>query len=138
MYDRILVPLDGSELAEQALPVAEKALNPGGELLLCRVLLSGPMLGWEPIPVESMLEKERALAQEYLDSVGHKLSAPVRKLVQEGPVPEAILNAIENEGVELVVLSSHGRSGASRWFLGSVAERLVRVARCPVLVCKSQ
>ncbi len=138
MYDKILVPLDGSKLAEEAVDLACKALNDGGELVLCRVLISEPMLGWEPVPFESMLEKEEAAAREYLDDVAAKLKVAVKKLIRPGPVADTLLHISDEEGVELIVLSSHGRSGAARWFLGSVAERVVRGAKCPVLVGKSK
>lgn len=138
MYDKILVPLDGSKLAEAALEVAVKALNPGGELVLCRILVSDPLLGWEPVPFESMLEKEKAAAGDYLDSVADNLKVAVRKVVRHGPVPDGVMEIAEEEKVDMIVLSSHGRSGAARWFLGSVAERVVRGAACPVLVCKTK
>ena len=141
MYQRVLVPLDGSELAEQALEPALRALDQDGTLVLCRILLSEPREGWEPLDFESMREKEEKEAAAYLQAVADRLTGPgidIEIAVRPGPVADAILQVAAEEEVGVIVLCSHGRSGFSRWFLGSVAERVLRLSWLPVLVYKNR
>ena len=141
---RILVPLDGSELAERALPVAASlALKYDSEILLLRVLDA-------PIPVEAgsypeshwaneALQQSHHGVQTYLDSKRHTLTAagiPVRQLVFDTAPAEEILFAAKNEAVDLIVISSHGQGGSARWTSGSVADKVMQHSPCPVLLIR--
>jgi len=163
MYRRILVPLDGSKLAECALPHAE-ALAKGcdtEEIILVSVtervqgyeavegsaepfVLSGG--GWgsaiQPPPqrlVPEAFGKKEKQAQRYLDRIANELEAKGVKVHTEvlfWPPAEAIASYAENNGVDIIVMSSHGRSGISRWTHGSVADRVFRGSRVPVLMVR--
>lgn len=138
---KILVPLDGSEVSEKALePAAGLARRHGGELLLLRALapevptsqggaLASLALLWK--------QQEQAGAREYLDRLTLRVQAPhVRALSPIGPVACAIAETARREHCDLLVMTSHGRDGMSRWLLGSVAETTLRHSNCPVLLLR--
>ncbi len=130
---KALVPLDWSREAEEALPYARQHLAEGGELVLATALHLLP----DPPEGESL----EHYARRYLDElVGRLREVGVRaaSVLAEGPVAEALLRSAAEEGADLVVIASHGRSGPSRWLLGSVAEELVRDSPCPMLVLGPQ
>lgn len=138
-YKRILVTLDGSELAERALePALMLAHTTGAELLLLRVVV--PIYLWAPfMEIEPDLEmaRDRQLqrTEAYLQEVGERLRSRHKELAIEtvvlhGPVAETIVDYATHEGVDLIVISSHGRSGITRWVYGSVAEKVLQGARC--------
>lgn len=144
MFQRILVPLDGSTRAEQALPVAARlARAAGGSLLLVRVVhppveYSG---GLAPVPLVNAqaIEAEMASATEYLHSVAassalHGIDTRVEVLF--GFPVQHLLVFAEAPGIDLVVLCSHGRTGLTRWVLGSVAHALVHQCPVPLLVLR--
>jgi nucleotide-binding universal stress UspA family protein len=141
---RILVPLDGSELAEQALVQARAVAGTGGEILLYRALMpyasidSGESLDafWT-----DLLAEVRGDAVHYLEGVASALRAEgyrVRTAVEHGEPSARIAEYARRERVDLVVLGSHGRAGAARWLLGSVAEDLLREAPAPLLLVRPQ
>jgi nucleotide-binding universal stress UspA family protein len=143
MYKRILVPLDGSKLAEQAVPhAAIQARQFGAEIVLLKVL--GPLPEPSMAGRGAVLSAEAAtarLAQEYLESVGAGLreqGIPTQTATIEGkPYVEIIRFAEENE-VGLIVISTRGHSGLSRWLLGSVADRVARGATVPLLLVQAR
>lgn len=145
MYRRILVPLDGSKLAEQALPHAvAQAEKYGAETVLLKVLqpLSEPAFS-APAAVRAAEEASARLLRDYLDGVAVRLReqgiAVQVALVEGKPYVEIIRFAEENE-IDLIVMSTRGHSGWSRWLLGSVADRVVRGATVPLLLvqCKQE
>jgi nucleotide-binding universal stress UspA family protein len=144
MFQRILVPLDGSERAEQALPIAARlARASSGELLLVRVVnppidYSG---GLSPVPTisEVTVESEMREAADYLAEVARRgLLAGIASETEVRfgyPAPQ-LMGAAEAHGCDLIVLCSHGRTGMSRWALGSVAHTLAHQSGLPVLVLR--
>lgn len=145
MFKRILVPLDGSKAAEAALePATYLAGLSGGELLLVRVH-SLPDLGFPseyPVPAYAF-EAERKHCETYLMGVAGRVQEgglQVRWQVLDNAlsVAEQIVDAAAEEKSELIVLTSHGRSGVGRFFLGSVAENVARLAPCPVMIVGRQ
>ena len=127
MYERILVPLDGSELAERALPYAEGiALRLHSEVILLTVSALGDCL-------------ERLLRAYLENKAGELLSSGVKAspLVVEGDTANEILNLAEKNHVDLIIISTHGRSGISRWALGNVANKVLRASHIPTLLIKS-
>lgn len=146
MFQRIVVPLDGSKLAEEALPAAEElARLTHAPMLLLRVVdftrleQYGPYgLALEYASVEPVLAAERAEAVRYLEDVQRQLTTKglsVAFAVRSGPVARELVAATQPGDV--VVMASHGRGGLSRWLLGSVAEDVVRHAPVPVMIVRA-
>ncbi len=142
MYKKILVPLDGSELAEAVLPQARMLAECGAaEIVLLRVT-SYPVYDTMPADaglVESMIEAIRNEAQQYLDRMAadlKQLGVTASAVVREGAVADNILDYAHRNGVDLIAMSTHGRSGLGRWLIGSVADRVVHGAQVPVLLVR--
>lgn len=139
MYSRIVVPLDGSDMAAQAVPTAEEfARLSGAPLHLVRVADFG-RFGWTgPYGMPAMvLEAEQAAAAEYLADVSQTIAGHGIKVTTEvriGSSSQQIVEAVQQG--DLLVMTSHGRSGPARWFLGSVAEDVVRRSPVPVLLVR--
>jgi nucleotide-binding universal stress UspA family protein len=143
MFKRILLPLDGSAIAEQALPHAiAQAERFGALLILLRVLEPFPyMRGMSAADIDSVKRQTAEWAQEYLDllvaDTGEK-GISVRAAVVEGRPNVTILQFAEKNQVDLIVLCSRGRSGLSRWLMGSVADRVLRGSTVPVLLVRAR
>jgi nucleotide-binding universal stress UspA family protein len=142
MYEKILVPLDGSELAEWAVRHAEEiARGTGAEILLLQAVYL-PM----PIVPEAVLiaggkavEEAGKEAAAYLEKMAESLRAEgfrVRTMVEERPPADAILRIADREEVDAIVMSTHGRSGLSRLVMGSVAESVLHATGRPVMLVK--
>jgi len=127
MYEKILVPLDGSEVAEQAMPYVERlARQLKSEVILMTVCLPGDPL-------------ERALA-EYIERRAEKiqsLGVETRSLCVEGEPAASIINFAERNKIGLIVISTHGKSGISNWPLGSIAGKVVQRSNIPVFLVRS-
>lgn len=146
MYTRIIVPLDGSKLAESALPEAEKlATMCGGELALVRVVdySSRDRFGdfgllYEYEAMAKALEEERQLATTYLAEVSAPLSEKgytVSAQLVDGIAAKAIVGICQPGDV--IVMATHGRTGMRRWFIGSIAEDVLRHSSVPVLLVRA-
>ena len=144
MYHSILVPLDGSQFAEQALPPALSIANRAGaslEVMLVHVLyaLQNPACSWLPFdPVEDAIFKDRE--QAYLDAIVKRLrttaSVPVNAALTHGLIVDGILERARATAADLIVMTTHGRGPMSRFWLGSVADELVRQAPVPILMMR--
>jgi nucleotide-binding universal stress UspA family protein len=146
MYKSILVPLDGSARAEAILPHAEVlARTMGAKLILLRVIepsevgISGRDTG-SPFVV-SQLEERFEQAQSYLQRMQialqvHQIETKV--LVDQGPIVAKIIEVAGNEGVDLIAMASHGRTGLGRVFYGSVAAGVLNRADRPLLLVRAQ
>jgi nucleotide-binding universal stress UspA family protein len=142
MYGRILTPLDGTNLAEAALPHAvEIARATGAELLLLRVV-QDPLAA---VPEAAVGVKPRAIykraisAYRYLQGLSVRLGGEgvrIHTKVLEGDPAGTILCYAHRENVDVIVMGTHGRSGLSRMFWGSVAERVALTTRRPVVLVK--
>jgi nucleotide-binding universal stress UspA family protein len=142
MMKRILVPLDGSPLAERALAVAAKLTRAsGGELILVQALAATVEYGFPFVPQMvplAIVEHERE-AQGYLTRLTDlpMLSGlPVKTCILAGVPALAILNAATEYRADMIVMTSHGRTGITRWVFGSVAEHVARHTHVPVLVLR--
>ena len=156
MAEKILIPLDGSELGEVALRYVEglvSRLSPGEkvEVILLHVVtalrhdvaISGGGAGSITIPYneeELKQMKERAVdylakAGEYLKSQGVIVSC---QAVTGGVPAEEIIKAEEEVNADLVAMSTHGRAGVSRWAFGSVTDRVLRAGKVPVLMVRAK
>jgi nucleotide-binding universal stress UspA family protein len=149
MFDRILVPLDGSRLSEKALPYAvELAKRFSSELVLVRSVPHAtlqPGLGPESAQaMEIMIEQTRAIerqnvgrARRYLTLKEQRLSSEkvkVTKHVVLGAPAQAILSECKRSKIDLVVMTTRGHGGLKRAILGSVTDEVVRSPLVPVLV----
>jgi nucleotide-binding universal stress UspA family protein len=140
MYKKILVPLDGSPLAEAVLPHAQalaKAEN--AEIVILRVAMT---------PDEHYLMRNRELTSGIVDDIENEAKNYVQREVEllekdgtkvtgitrDGPVADAILEAAAEAHVDVIAMSTHGRSGVQRWLLGSVADRVVHYSHIPVML----
>jgi nucleotide-binding universal stress UspA family protein len=135
MYQKILVPLDGSTLSELALPHAE-ALARHFESEFYPTM-AGVAYDYQ-LDLQTQVEKE---VKEYIINWQKRLQwakLKCRYLVLEGFVPEAILKVAETEAVDLIVMSTHGRSGLSRWVYGSVAAKILQAAPCPIFLVRAK
>jgi nucleotide-binding universal stress UspA family protein len=139
-FRSILVPLDGSSLAEQALPLAaEIAERAKGKVKL--VLVHNPSLVFEPGPDYTKIELAMHKAdREYLRSVvgrlRERLGRALSSAVLEGPVVQTLARYVRELGTDLVVITTHGRGGLRRAWLGSVTDQLIRTLEVPILVVR--
>jgi nucleotide-binding universal stress UspA family protein len=143
----ILVPLDGSERAAHALPIAEDiGQRLAGDIALIRILpvtalpYAIPADYIPPDIYQQMVDDQKRMAQEYLERVvaeirEHGLRA--RAHIQHGEPASAIIDAIPALRVSMVVMTTHGRTGLARFTLGSVADRVVRGSGVPILLVRS-
>jgi len=142
MYKRILVPLDGSRLSEAVLPhVEEIAKGLNCEIVLLHVIpLPVPVFDTPASPFDhNLLRDQEQDATRYLKEMCAKLEmdeARVNFLVREGDVTQLILDVAHEVQADLIAMSTHGRSGALRWLLGSVTDRIVRHSPIPVLAIR--
>jgi nucleotide-binding universal stress UspA family protein len=146
MYEHILIPTDGSEAAqnavEQAVDLAEKYDATLHALYVVDVDATNLSLGTEQVDrirqgrIDEMPEV-KAEAEEATGKVADAATArgvPVEEHVSAGSPSRAIRKFVDENDIDLVVMGSHGRSGLSRVVLGSVAEKVLRRTRVPVLV----
>lgn len=144
MFRSIYVPLDGSAFAEQALPLAtELARRAGAILQVALVHHPVPALATalEVPEIEAQLDQEaRAREQVYLDGIVERTrrsaNVPVTATLLDGPVAEALQEHIEKSGADLVISTTHGRGPVSRFWLGSVADQLMRRLHVPILLLR--
>ena len=148
MFKHILVPLDGSFLAEAALPPAlALAAKFGSTLTLLRVTsvpsvyYADPYGGGAELLVE-MREQARADTAAYLKARKGELRQQgytVHTQALEGESPaDAILEVAESQKVDTIVMSTHGRGGVARWVYGSVADKVLRHAEVPILLVRAK
>ena len=139
----IVVPLDGSEQAEQALPwAAELSRRIGGGLLLVSIVeIPVEFSAWSAtgaLAVGQMMDSWIVERNEYLKALGAKIDGvAVETDCRVGSPTSEVLSIIAGVNNPLVVMTSHGRGGVGRLVLGSVANRIVRDAQCPVLVIRA-
>ncbi|MBE0481407.1 MAG: universal stress protein [Dehalococcoidia bacterium] len=144
MYQRILVPLDGSKLAEAVLPHVEE-ISKGCNVVTVILMRVIPPLYLAGDYTISQTERERietahrAEAESYLKQVAGQLrdaGVNAETEVVPGNAAETIVNYAENNDVDLIIIATHGRSGIARWALGSVADRVVRLSCAPVFMVR--
>lgn len=142
---RILVPLDGSSIAEQALnPALSLAEALPARLILLRVT-PRPQIPVQPVPcwpdLDSVMDAAEQETNAYLQSLQAAIGdSPVSTSSQcaTGLAAESIIEIADSQKVDLIVMCSHGRSGIERWVFGSVAEKVLRGANCATLVINGQ
>lgn len=146
-FHRVLVPLDGSARARRAVEPAARLLDdPAGALILLRVVVPVTLTGLGPADVpsgvdvsatEAMEEEAEQRLDETARKVGERLGLAVESRVVRHPHPaEAVLRAVSETEADAAAVATHGRGGLQRVLLGSVADKVVRGARTPVLVVR--
>ncbi len=144
MYKKILVPLDGSELAKMALDQAEKlAKTFDAEIILFQVVPFMPIYGSPELVTPLIVdEKQKEAAEKYLLNLGEELKKRglrVAATVRTGQqVAVEIIDFAKETGVDLIIMCTHGRSGISRWVMGSVALKVLTRAETPILLIRSK
>lgn len=142
MFNKILVPLDGSSIAERALAMArELAVQFNSEITLCRV---ASMSGYADVALTpTFIELHNAAVKEahtYLSKLKQLLRSEGVithiRLFEQGAPADTIIDIAEEGDFDLIVMTTHGRSGIERWLMGSVAERVVRHTDIPVLLVR--
>lgn len=137
----ILVPLDGSELAERALPVAQRLAGAlRRPLLLLRVIA---VTNWAYLPpgavfppetYEHLLHDEDRAADQYLREAAERAGGVAQIRTLRGDPASAIIDVARERPGTLIVMASHGRTGLARFVMGSVADRVVTYGRVPTLL----
>lgn len=150
MYEKILVPLDGSEKAESILPHVESvALDRSLILILLHVVTLPHLIGlpkgevFEALPQMTPAEvnKQVTNAQRYLDGVVERMSQKgitARSRVEFGPVVATIMRVARQEEVGLIAMASHGRGGMTDVFYGSAAAGILQRIDRPLLIVRAQ
>lgn len=158
MYRKILVPLDGSKLAECILPHVESIAKGCDTKEVILISVTEHIVGYKPeagptqpvgvglgfsVPVTKVpvdVGKMQKQADRYLNRKAKQLAKKgiaVKTQVLLGNPAEEITSFAKQEGVDLIVMASHGRSGISRWAFGSVADKVFRASSSPVLMVKA-
>jgi nucleotide-binding universal stress UspA family protein len=144
MLQHVLVPLDGSELAEKALSYAKQIIDPHGKITLLSVIdvpeyaiAAFYSAGVVPETANRQLMMDKMVPQthEYLETVGRKIGGiTTHREVVIGEAASSIIEIAEKHKVDAIVMSTHGRSGISRWLFGSVTSKVLGEVHCPVFV----
>jgi nucleotide-binding universal stress UspA family protein len=142
MFDTILVPLDGSQLADCVLPhVFAIARSFDAEIILLRVLEKNQagasaqvfdLLNWQINKTRSALYLEKTKARF------EELSVRARAIVIEGLVAEGIIEYAQSQGMKLIVLSSHGRNGLTQWGISSITQKIILSAQTSLLIVRAR
>jgi nucleotide-binding universal stress UspA family protein len=137
MFNKILVPLDGSTAAEKAIDYARRVANGAATtLFLLRTVDAQVSVGGDPVS-QSLVDREQMLCGDYLSAIDARLKPDgfiIKRIARVGDSVAEILSTADDEAVDLIVMTSHGSAGGDRLFIGRVAERVCRHARCPVLL----
>jgi len=140
MYERILVPLDGSDLAETALPYSEELAGTlGSDIRIIHVseAYDDKSDHMHQLYMGNMIEATKSGAKKYTETSGTK-EENVDSVHLYGHAAEQIVDYADNEKNSLIVMATHGQSGIKRWLLGSVATKVVMAAKQPVMVVRAQ
>jgi nucleotide-binding universal stress UspA family protein len=140
MYKKILVPLDGSPVAEAVLPHAEAlAKTENAELIILRVPIIpvSEYIALDPVVASAVREDIREEAANYVNKTVDTLkkdNIKVTGLTKEGSVPDVILEVAEETHADMIAMSTHGLTGVKRWLMGSVADKIVHHTHIPVML----
>jgi len=147
MYRKVLIPLDGSDAAECVFPHVQAIARGDDEVDVVLLRVIGPL----PVPGEHVIgmseadrtrleSQYRSMAQSYLEEATKRLVAgglSVRGDVVEGSPAAAIIDYADQNEPDLIIMATHGSTGMGRWALGSVADKVVRHVKVPVLLVPS-
>ena len=147
MYKKIMVPLDGSDLAECVLPDVEafiKGFNTS-DFIFVRVVKAEKTYNSGAYPIDIEISKKReseaiSIAKDYLDKIVDRLKHEGVALHPEvivGSVTESLADYAMKNDIDLIIIATHGYSGVTRWVRGSVADKILRSADVPVLMVRA-
>jgi nucleotide-binding universal stress UspA family protein len=140
MFKRILVPLDGSELAEKVLPIVKaEARYHGATIVLIRAIAPfRSSLMMVPALLDKANEEVSRVVERYLEAVADRLQnegLEVETTIEWGPPAQRILEYAESSGCDLIIIGSRGETGTLRWRLGGVANKIVKAKTLiPVMI----
>lgn len=155
MFTRILVPLDGSILAERAIPHAEQFARIFGSSIILLQVLDPTSFHENPNPVDPLSwQIRKAEADMYMDGIATRIRADLHEnaleassledhksrveyAIREGKTAENIVNFAHTENIDLLVISTHGSGGLSRWNISSVTQKVINLIYLPVLVIRA-
>jgi len=146
MFNKILVPLDGSELAECVFPYVEdiaKTRDSWVEAAFVVEHYEMPFRGGVVFDEKNLREIERSAkkgAEQYMRAVKKRLfskGVDINTVVLEGKIADTLVDYASNNGFDLIVMATHGRSGLARWVVGSVADKILHCSTVPVLLIRS-
>jgi nucleotide-binding universal stress UspA family protein len=148
MYKKVMVPLDGSKLAECVFPNVESLVKGGqvGEVVFVRVAepYSFSLTSGEELPKAEDIARfdaeARAAAEKYVQTVADRMKSTGVTVRGEALIGRPYVKLAEyanTGGFDLVIIATHGRSGVSRWVWGSVADRLLRAVCVPILMVRA-
>jgi nucleotide-binding universal stress UspA family protein len=144
MFKRILVPLDGSPLAEKSLPYAEDiAVHLGSEIIL--VNIASPLERMDKPDYQGYISRTAAEIEQRIKKSAHLPTGEIVKVVStvintDGIMihpAEHIISYADKNNVSLIIMATHGRTGIGRWALGSTASKVVSAGNCPVLLVRA-
>lgn len=143
-YKKIMVTLDGSDFAAQALPLAQTlAKNFAADLILFRAVPAMDVMSAPLQVVQFMDERQQRMvneATEVMESLAQSLEhqgVRTEAVIEVGDAAEAIVDYAKDHEVDLIVMSTHGRTGLARWVYGSVAHKVLQGAPCSVFLVRS-
>lgn len=146
MLSKIIVPLDGSDLSERALDYARQVISPTGEIVLINVVdvPDFPIYTVYPMPIAAPEPDYSAVitnmldgSREYVEKIAENLRLSghrVKTVVESGEPAVKILEQATQLEADAIVMSTHGRSGLSKWLFGSVTQKVLSAMPCPVIV----
>jgi nucleotide-binding universal stress UspA family protein len=141
LYERILVPTDGSDATTRAVGEAVDLADAHGATIHALYVLN--TASFASIPTESsvegvsdMLEREGNAALDEVETVATETGVPIERVQLDGSPAREIIRYAEEADCDLIVMGTHGRGGIDRLLLGSVAERVVRSSTVPVLTIR--
>jgi nucleotide-binding universal stress UspA family protein len=151
MFERVLVPLDGSKVGEAALPVIEQLIEKCSPSVKVEITLLGVItllrhwvvVGEASAPVsytEEELKLIRERVMDYLEKAGESLKKrgiTIKSMVTTGNAAEEILKAADEINADLIAMSTHGRSGLRRLAFGSITDKILHGASVPVLMVRA-
>ncbi len=144
MYKKILVPLDGSELAMKALAPAENLAKIfDSEIILFQVVPFMPIYGSPELVTPLIVdERQKEYAEKYLTKLAEDLiqkGIKAKAIVKTGhQIAIEIIDFAKENNVDLIVMCTHGRSGITRWVLGSVTLKVLTRAETPILLLRAK
>ena len=145
---KIMVTLDGSELAECVLPHVEAFLKafPNSNVVCVRVVepiqinLDAEIYSKKKINISAMESERKSAAKDYLATVIERIKGDSSKLNSDvivGRVAESLTDYAKKNNIDLFIIATHGRSGINRWVRGSIADKIIRSANVPVLMVRA-
>ncbi|MFQ5815596.1 MAG: universal stress protein [Candidatus Hydrothermarchaeaceae archaeon] len=141
MYKRILIPIDGSEPSEKAAEHGVKLATAVGAEIVCLYVID--ISAFTGIPTEAIWENMRGLLEEEgkgalsgVEEMAEKNNVKFESIVKDGIPSEDIARTAGEKDIDVIVMGTAGRSGLDKFLLGSVTEKVMRTAPCPVLVIR--